>query len=103
MHGIAASLFGHFQVVNRFTASNKLITSSPIPVNNAINIQSYQAYPAAISELKVFSVARESLWLLRAEAPLLISPGRRKIVWPNSIYDKEWPHCAFIRPLDPVR
>lgn len=37
---IAASLFGHFQVVNGFTASNKLITSSPDPVNNAGNNQS---------------------------------------------------------------
>jgi hypothetical protein len=32
-----ASLFGHFQVVNGFTANNRLITPSIDPVNNALN------------------------------------------------------------------
>jgi len=36
-----ASLFGLFQVVNGFTASNRLITAAPTPVNNAANSQSF--------------------------------------------------------------
>jgi len=50
-----ASLFGHTQVVNGFTASNRLITLSPDPVNNAANSQSSQAHPAAIRDLWSFS------------------------------------------------
>ena len=42
-------------MVNGFTASNRLITPSPYPVNNAANSQSSQAHPAAIRDLKSFS------------------------------------------------
>jgi hypothetical protein len=49
-----SSLFGHSQVVNGFTASNRLITPSPNPVNNAANIQSNQAHPGAIGDPKLF-------------------------------------------------